>query len=259
MSWYEEWAPSPALADAVVCTWAARHSPSGAAHTAHVLPDGCMDIVWDGGSLFVAGPDTRPVAIEPRPGGVFVGIRFRPGIAPTILDCRADEVRDQRVDLTAVWDARAASELAERVAEAATLPRAAIVMAETIEAARPAGRDADPLVAAVVELHCDPRPRGGPLAKVLDVNERTLHRRCSSRLGYGPTTLGRVLRFRRLLALQERYGGSLARLAAAAGYADQAHLTRETRRLAGVTPSELFTAEGVRTVQDALAPAPPHS
>jgi AraC-like DNA-binding protein len=34
----------------------------------------------------------------------------------------------------------------------------------------------------------------------------------------------------------------LARLALDAGYADQAHLTRECRRLAGVTPTALMRA-----------------
>jgi AraC-like DNA-binding protein len=256
---YEEWAPPASLSEFVVCTWAARHAPDGTAHTQRVLPDGCMDIVWDGGSLFVAGPDTGPVTIEGRPGGLFVGIRFRPGAAPSFLDCRADEVRDRRVDLAAVWDTGAAAELQARVAERNTLPAAAALLAETVEAALPDARPTDPLVAAVVEHHRSPVPGNEPLARMLDVHARTLHRRCTAQLGYGPATLGRVLRFRRLLALHERYGGSLARLAAAAGYADQAHLTRETRRLAGVTPRQLFAAEGVRTVQDALVPVRSHS
>jgi AraC-like DNA-binding protein len=51
--------------------------------------------------------------------------------------------------------------------------------------------------------------------------------------------LERVLRFQRARRLA-RDNGSLATVAALAGYADQAHLTREARRLAGRTPSDLF-------------------
>jgi AraC-like DNA-binding protein len=65
-----------------------------------------------------------------------------------------------------------------------------------------------------------------------------------------------VLRFRRFLQLAEasagvsQTGGSvIAGLAAAAGYADQSHLTRECRRLAGATPARLL-ATRVRSVQD---------
>ena len=52
--------------------------------------------------------------------------------------------------------------------------------------------------------------------------------------------LTRVLRFRRFLARAEAAGtADLAGLAAEAGYADQAHLTRESSRLAGLPPAAL--------------------
>lgn len=49
----------------------------------------------------------------------------------------------------------------------------------------------------------------------------------------------RVLRFRRAERLAGS-GASLAAVAAQAGYADQAHFTRECRRLTGRSPSDLF-------------------
>ncbi|MFS4516626.1 helix-turn-helix domain-containing protein, partial [Delftia tsuruhatensis] len=66
---------------------------------------------------------------------------------------------------------------------------------------------------------------------------RSLRRLCHAQFGYGPKTLERVLRFQRLLALarSDRQAG-LAALAAEAGYADQAHLSREVRALCGITP-----------------------
>jgi len=45
-----------------------------------------------------------------------------------------------------------------------------------------------------------------------------------------------VLRFRRFLAARNP---DLARAALDAGYADQAHLTRDCARLSGLTPSRL--------------------
>jgi transcriptional regulator GlxA family with amidase domain len=78
------------------------------------------------------------------------------------------------------------------------------------------------------------------LARDLGLSERQLHRRCTAAVGYGPKTLDRVMRFRRFLALAARQPQiGLADLAAAAGYADQAHLTRECGRLGGVAPSLL--------------------
>ena len=76
-------------------------------------------------------------------------------------------------------------------------------------------------------------------SQVLSVGERRLHRHCRAAVGYGPKMLERVLRFQRARRLA-RESCSLATVAAMAGYADQAHLTRESRRLAGRTPSDLF-------------------
>jgi len=78
------------------------------------------------------------------------------------------------------------------------------------------------------------------LAAQAGLSERQLHRRCLTAFGYGPKMLDRVLRLQRFLALgRARPAASLAELAAAAGYADQAHLGHECRALGGATPGEL--------------------
>ena len=59
-------------------------------------------------------------------------------------------------------------------------------------------------------------------------------------MGYGPETLARVLRFRRFVTAIDDGRADLAALAFEVGYADQAHLTRETTRLAGVPPAQLM-------------------
>ena len=64
-----------------------------------------------------------------------------------------------------------------------------------------------------------------------------------------PRTLARVLRFQRFLgaARSPNPGGrDLARLAAETGYADQAHLTRDSRRLTGLPPAALLDWEARR-------------
>jgi AraC-like DNA-binding protein len=103
------------------------------------------------------------------------------------------------------------------------------------------GVSIDPLARAAALGMASPGARVDELGATLGVSERQLRRRFAEAVGYGPKTLARVLRFQRFLALA-RSGDDLARLALTAGYADQAHLTRETRRLAGRTPLELLLA-----------------
>jgi AraC-like DNA-binding protein len=80
------------------------------------------------------------------------------------------------------------------------------------------------------------------ISRELGISERQLRRRFHAAVGYGPMTLARVLRFQRMLGLaRERRRGNLGHLALEAGYADQAHMTSECTRLAGMPPARLLT------------------
>ncbi len=82
---------------------------------------------------------------------------------------------------------------------------------------------------------------GATVAAVADEtgwSTRNLQRQCAAVYGYGPATLRRILRFRNAVRLL-RAGHTLADAAAAAGYADQAHLSRQVRDLAGVPAGQL--------------------
>lgn len=219
---------SPA-ADAIVWTRAASGTPQS------VLPDGCMDLIWMDGQLVVAGPDTRAHLAGGAPGTRYTGLRFPPGHGPALLSVPAHELRDLRVPLAGLWPDGEVRRLAERVAEA----QDQAVALEKIAASRraEAPRPDDLLAGVVAGLRS-----GAPVAAVAaeaGLSERQLHRRCLAAFGYGPKTLSRVLRFNRALALA-RTGMPFAEVAAAAGYADQSHLARETRSLAGVALRELL-------------------
>lgn len=90
----------------------------------------------------------------------------------------------------------------------------------------------------------------GTLAQEVGGSRRHLGERFRREFGLTPKVAGRVMRFestRRLLGTPGRPG--LADVAARCGYADQAHLTREWRELAGCTPSTWLTEE-LPSIQD---------
>jgi hypothetical protein len=104
----------------VACAWASRPSPAA---PGQVLPDACVDIIWDGERVFVAGPDTGPVPIEARPGLCYAGIRFLPGKAPPFLGAAASDLLDLRVDLADLWGrAPAGSPASSRRCQACARP-----------------------------------------------------------------------------------------------------------------------------------------
>ena len=212
--------------------WIRSVPPPGDNH--RVVPDGCMDLIWVSGELLVAGPDTAAYVSTGPPGVRYAALRFPPGLAPAVLGTPAAELRDRRVPLEALWRPAEARRLAGLGARAARLgPGAVTAVLEEAAAARlAAGGGPDPLAARLVGWLREGRTvrcaadRSG-------LSERQLHRRCLPLFGYGPKTLGRVLRFDRALALA-RAGRPFAEVAVHAGYADQAHLSREVRALAGV-------------------------
>jgi len=92
---------------------------------------------------------------------------------------------------------------------------------------------ADPLVGALVAQARAGRPVTG-MAERAGLSQRQLLRRCLPAFGYGPKTLARILRAQRALALaRSARRPGFAEVAVAAGYADQAHLSREIRALTG--------------------------
>jgi AraC-like DNA-binding protein len=97
----------------------------------------------------------------------------------------------------------------------------------------------DPVVRAATTLLAGGSAGVAEVAERVYVSERQLQRRFTERVGYGPKTFQRIARFQRAVDQLGRDGAEPARAAAAAGYADQAHLSRESRRLAGLSPREL--------------------
>ncbi|MDQ6773319.1 MAG: helix-turn-helix domain-containing protein, partial [Candidatus Dormibacteraeota bacterium] len=209
-----------------------RRCVGPAPEVTRILPDGCLDLLWDGRRLLVAGPDTTARQHQGQAGASYVGLRMAGGTGPALLGVPANSVRDQTPDLADLWSSGNVRVLAERVAAD---PIAALE-AWAVERAR--SREVDPFGPRLLRMAAT----GTPVAVMADrlgLSPRQLHRRCLPIFGYGARRLARVLRLGR--AVQEaRTGVPLAQVAAGSGYADQAHLSREIRALAGTTPRGLL-------------------
>ncbi|OBB12099.1 AraC family transcriptional regulator [Mycolicibacterium setense] len=221
---YREHDPPPPLSDLVECRWVR----TGPAQPGRVLPDGCMDLIEMDDKVVVAGPDTAAfIAAGSR--DPIQGLRFRPGALPRLLGVPAYELRNTRVDLLELCRIDRSGSLDTL---AVTLAARAI-RAETAPWPLPVLRDVTGRLAAGESVSATARHVGW--------SPRTMQRQCAAVYGYGPATLRRILRFRRAVGLIGT-GMSVGAVAAQAGYADQPHLHREIRALAGVGIRELGQA-----------------
>jgi AraC-like DNA-binding protein len=211
-----------------VVAWCSEVEPGDA--PTRVLPDGCLDIIWQSGRVFVAGPDTTAQALGRPPVGTrFFALRFGSGTGPGVLGLPASELTDRQVPLDDLWPAPDVRRLAE-----AAEPLAAL---EAVAAAH--WREPDRAMVALAEA-ARAGVAVGDFADRAGLSARHLQRRANTAFGYAPKTLHRVFRFQQAVALA-RDGQPFARVAADAGYADQAHLSREVRALAGVPLGALIS------------------
>lgn len=227
-----------ALRSSFAAVWIHR-MPAAGAPPIIVAPDGAIDLQWIEGSLRVAGPDREPKTEIVPAGAMVIGFRFQPAAAASWLRSPASEMVGLRLALEDLWGAKARRLVSKIRGDGpdlvASLEAALIEYAPIDMAANSVMR------AAYTQIEAGPPPGVALvpwLGRSLGISERTLRRRFDESFGYGPKTLDRILRYQRFLRLARTSPLPAAMLAVEAGYADQAHLVRESRRLSGATPRE---------------------
>ncbi len=252
---YRELEPSAALRPFVRCFWILRAPGSrGEPQADRIVPDGCSEIVVNradpfrrvrGGArreqepVLLVGPAGRAITIAPTGEVDLFGIRFEPGGLHALLAVPAHELFEQDLCLGQV-DGPLRGEL-ERTAPCATVAERQVaterVLARRLRTRR-ASTAARERVRAAIGLVAQGPHSVEALAARLGTSRRALERDFRDQVGLSPKLYARVARLQAVLKRLE--GGRPARgwaeLAVACGFADQSHLIREFRLLAGTTP-----------------------
>ncbi|MFF2350672.1 helix-turn-helix domain-containing protein [Kitasatospora sp. NPDC058115] len=216
-------------------------------------------------ATLLSGLHTAPALIshDGRQSGIQLAVH--PLAARALFGLPAGELSGLDVPAEAVLGA-AVAHLQEAVQEArGWAERFAALDGALLRLARPSGQVPPEVVQAWHAL----RRSGGvlpvaALARETGWSGRHLLDRFRRETGLSPKAAARVIRFDRARRLLAAPGPAprLAELAASCGYADQAHLAREFRALAGCAPSVWLAEEGpgaakFRNVQGgATGPAP---
>ncbi len=238
---YAEHAPSAPLRPYVECYWTRTGSAAG---IHRVLPDGCIDIVFNLGEgarerSAVVGTMTRPLLVAASGRQDFLGVRFRPGQAGAFLKFCASELTNDAAPLDNFWG-DAARLLLERLAES-TNSREHVGLLEAALCLRLRDtRPANAVLGAAVETILDRRGR----LSVRELSARSGHSRqhlarlFDEHVGIPPKTFCRVVRFQNLLE-HVRHSRAIrwADAAAESGYYDQAHLIADFRQFTGLPPT----------------------
>lgn len=184
---------------------------------------------------FIVGPLTRLSTLHLKPGTQFVTAILQAGALPSFFPGDARRFTNRVTSLGELWPPalllRLAGDIAPGCADAAAVAFFAIVLAGLAHTPQP-------------HLNIPERlwemPVAG-LAAAAGFSTRHFQRLVATHFGCTPRELKRFSRY--LAALRALIGGgehqTLAQLAAASGYFDQAHMTHDFRRLAGLSPLSL--------------------
>lgn len=202
------------------------------------MPDVCCDLVWVRQTLYVSGPATRGQPIS-WPGEDVLLLNIEPLVARAWLGLPLRHLVDRTIPLRDV-DASRCGPLEELFHSGHA---ASLVPPCTLQAEQP-----ERLAAAAAAIR-----KGGAVdhaASMVGLSERQLERQFDDRFGLSPRLYRRIIRLRRALAFAAT-GAGLAQVAVSAGYADQAHFTRDVRSFMGGNPRAVIAHVG--KLQDTLA------
>ena len=245
MHLYREFPPHPALAGHVACLWTSHAVPDGAPVRTRVLPDNCIDILWQDGAPLgkVAGMMSRPHHVEMAAPLLTVAVRFLPGAARAFFDLPLCELQDGHPALADLWPRAQAEALAALLweRERTAAERLGIIERALLARVRMRARvRADTLARAAVARMEATRGavRVDALASSLGVTRQHLALLFRERVGLSAKTFAMVCRFRAAHAAVRGQPAAVdwARLAGDCGYYDQSHLIHAFRQFAGAPP-----------------------
>ncbi|WP_217180279.1 helix-turn-helix domain-containing protein [Streptomyces sp. AC495_CC817] len=228
-----------AAADLAVWFWIPEWDiEPGRSSRQEVVAYPALNLVVEQSAVTLSGATTRASHRDLSGKGWAVGALLRPAAVGALADDAAalvdGEVRVDEPELrTAVTEAMASGEGRRERAAAAFSDW---LVARVGPLGEPA-RQANGLVDALLGEHAASTPEEA--ATRLAVSVRTLQRMAHRHVGLSPAAM---IRRRRLQEAAERLRADpaldLSLLAAEAGYADHAHLTRDFRRVLGITPRQ---------------------
>ncbi len=210
-----------------------------------IFPNACTDVFINLGSavpnmnsvplipgiIYLAGTITSSIIIDSIPNSLFIGIRFKPGGFSKFYNLPLNEVVDEVIEFQdkQLLDLIDPDEQLTTRLDQLFLTRLSNVntisnLTRTVETSK--GRITVDMLA---KTHC--------------VSNRTLERLFNSSIGISPKEYIKVVRFQEVLK-KLRYtdiNENLHHVAFEMGYYDNAHLTNEFKRYAGLSPSELVS------------------
>ncbi|RED63223.1 helix-turn-helix transcriptional regulator [Cohnella lupini] len=248
---YREFAPDRRLEDYVACYWTVEFRASRGDKLHRILPDGCVDIIFDLGAGFVfdrafaVGLMTEFATLNFTTDQSLFGIRLYADTARYFIGIPVSELTGYSVSLDRIWG-REGVELAEEMSSVHGGISRVIDKVERRLLERLSRIDigSDGILLTGMRYLYEGRGMlpARSLAEKLGYSERNVRRIFLRELGLSPKELSGIIRFQNTLR-ELKEGNNRRGYAADAlryGYSDQPHLIHAFKRYYGLTPLQVF-------------------
>ena len=241
---YLEHSPSPRLDSVVASYWSLQVSEGEEPENYRVLPDGCVDLLFDNISRpsgVIVGSMTKAVSVTLQPNAKYFGVRFRPGGASSFLDISLKEIADTQIKLKDVW--RNAYSEVSKVMGNKQVKNQIETVENFLEKQFSDHATGSPKVQAAIALlnSHDGNYPVNMLSKTLEISRQHLNRIFTEAVGLNIKMFSRIVRLRAALKRARRAPvKDWALFALESGYYDQAHFISDFKDLTGATPTNFF-------------------
>jgi AraC-like DNA-binding protein len=222
--------------------------------TQWVLPDGCLDVIYylPGFELSlevpylrqrivpsIVGTMTKPTTTPLYPGQDYLGIRFKPGGFASLMRTPLYTFTDTTSPLDGFHPSLGSSLQKQLEQLSNWSERIGLLETHLLDCLYYSSAQLPPIVTAVQYLLSEKGNVSIPrLSRAACLSPRQLERLFNQYVGVAPKLLARIIRFRHVKAILEtNTEDSLMGIAFDSGYTDHAHLTKEFKAFAGLTPS----------------------
>lgn len=253
---YREYKPETASEkEFIKLYWSLKQNGKGNEASAEpVLPDGCMEVVFDISDRFVQYFNDGSSALQPRSiiagqltSSILIGstgktdlfgIRFQPAGASAILGFSAIELTDRIEDLANVIGSDE-HDLFEQMSENTGFSERIVVFRKYLYSKIGRMQKSPGQVMPLVELITE-SSGNLPISRIaneMQWSERRLERHFREFVGLTPKLFARITRFQAFMQKLERSDmGDIHDLIYDAGYYDQSHMIRDFREFTGRSP-----------------------
>lgn len=256
---YNTYEPDSDLGTLVKCYWTLnipREVPKG---RQQVLPDGCMEMIFNLGDQvrrvlpdnkylmqprsFILGQITQPMWIEPMGKVKTFAVRFKPGGLSYFTKTPMSNLTDKDTELKELFDEEKVVKIESAISQAKDVTEKILLIEYFLFDILVENIDISSLLKSVI----DKILQTNGTVSIKDITQdhprqrRSLERKFIKQVGTSPKQLCRAIRFQKTLKTMLDSNKKLTDVGYESEFFDQAHFIKDFKDFTGISPKQFYT------------------